>query len=131
VNNCAAGESFAGGRPAPARSQSQSPNPKRVSGRPLAEPEALAPTSHRKRPQEGHSISSMDSRAKRRTNYQAQKQNMKESEAWQPHRAFGAVDWASQKHSVIVVNPAGKVTEEFEIEHSALGWKKFRAKLQP
>jgi hypothetical protein len=73
----------------------------------------------------------MDSRAKRRTNYQAQKQNMKESEAWQPHRAFGAVDWASQKHSVIVVNPAGKVTEEFEIEHSALGWKKFRAKLQP
>src|SRR5437868_7491819 len=45
VNNCAAGENFAGGRPAPARSQSQSPNPKRVIGRPLAEPEALAPTS--------------------------------------------------------------------------------------
>src|SRR6202011_2271635 len=66
VNNCAAGENFAGGRPAPARSQSQSPHPKRVIGRLLAEPEALAPTSHRKRPQEGHYISSMDGRAKRR-----------------------------------------------------------------
>src|SRR5260370_34455052 len=59
VNNCAAGENFAGGRPAPARSQSQSPHPKRVIGRLLAEPEALAPTSDRKRPQEGHYISAM------------------------------------------------------------------------
>src|SRR5258708_39618805 len=59
VNNCAAGENFAGERPAPARSQSQSPHPKRVIGRLLAEPEALAPTSHRKRPQEGHYISAM------------------------------------------------------------------------
>jgi hypothetical protein len=50
VNCCAAGENFPGGCPAPARSQSQSPNPQRVSGRPLAEPEALAPTSNRKRP---------------------------------------------------------------------------------
>src|SRR5260221_12555353 len=60
VNNCAAGENFAGERPAPAPSQSQSPHPKRVIGRLLAEPEALAPTSHRKRPQEGHYITAMD-----------------------------------------------------------------------
>src|SRR5215467_16343731 len=46
-------------------------------------------------------------------------------------RAFGAVDWASDKHSVFVVDPGGKVIEDFEIEHSALGWKKFREKLQP
>ena len=39
-------------------------------------------------------------------------------------------DWASEKHSVIVVDQAGKVIEDFEIEHSALGWKKFREKLQ-
>ena len=44
---------------------------------------------------------------------------------------FGALDWASEKHSVIVVNQAGKVSEDFEIQHSALGWKKFREKLQP
>jgi len=131
VNNCAAGENFAGGRPAPARSQSQSPHPKRVIGRLLAEPEALAPTSHRKRPQEGHDISSMDGRAKRRKSQPQQQKTMNDSKQWQQHRAFGALDWASEKHSVIVVDQTGKVIEDFEIEHSALGWKKFREKLQP
>jgi transposase len=131
VNNCAAGENFAGGRPAPARSQSQSPHPKRVIGRLLAEPEALAPTSHRKRPQEGHYISAMDGRAKRRKSQPQQQKTMNDSKQWQQHRAFGALDWASEKHSVIVVDQTGKVIEDFEIEHSALGWKKFREKLQP
>ncbi len=56
---------------------------------------------------------------------------MNDTQQWKQHRAFGAVDWASEKHSVIVVDEAGKVIEDFEIEHSALGWKKFREKLQP
>ena len=55
---------------------------------------------------------------------------MNDPQQWQQHRAFGALDWAREKHSVIVLNPTGKVIEEFEIEHSALGWKKFREKLQ-
>jgi len=55
---------------------------------------------------------------------------MNDSKQWNKHRAFGAVDWASEKHSVVVVDQAGKVIEDFEIEHSALGWKKFREKLQ-
>ena len=50
---------------------------------------------------------------------------------WLVHRAFGGLDWASQKHNVIVVDPHGKVVEDFEIEHSALGWKKFRERLAP
>jgi transposase len=82
-------------------------------------------------PQEGHDISSMDSRAKRGKSQKQHKQTMNDSQQWQQHRAFGALDWASQKHSVIVLDQAGKVIEEFEIEHSALGWKKFREKLQP
>jgi hypothetical protein len=32
------------------------------------------------------------------------------------HRAFGAVDWGSDKHSVNVADQAGKVIEDFEIE---------------
>jgi transposase len=56
---------------------------------------------------------------------------MNDSELWKQYRAFGAVDWASEKHSIVVVDQAGKVIEDFEIEHSALGWKKFREKLQP
>jgi transposase len=73
----------------------------------------------------------VDGRAKRRKNQKQQKKTMNDSEQWQQHRAFGALDWASEKHSVIVVDQAGKVIEDFEIEHSALGWKKFREKLQP
>src|SRR5258707_6367252 len=46
-------------------------------------------------------------------------------------RAFGSLDCASEKPSVVLVNETGKVIEDFEIEHSALGWKKFREKLQP
>jgi hypothetical protein len=72
----------------------------------------------------------MDGRAKRRTSQKQQQKTMNDSEQWQQHRAFGALDWASEKHSVIVVNQTGKVIEDFEIEHSALGWKKFREKLQ-
>jgi hypothetical protein len=102
-----------------------------VSRRLPAEPVALATTSNRKAPQEGHYISSMEGRVKRRKNQQHKKQTMSSSEQWQQYRAFGGLDWANQKHCVVVVNHAGKVIEEFEIEHSALGWKKFREKLQP
>ena len=127
MNNCAAGHNRSGGRPALARSRSLPLYPKRVTERLPAEPVALALTSNRKPPQEGHYIGSMDSRVKRRNN---QQKTMNDSEQWQQHRAFGALDWASQKHSVIVVNQTGKVIEDFEIEHSALGWKNFRERLQ-
>jgi transposase/transposase IS116/IS110/IS902 family protein len=131
VNNCAASHNRAGARPALARSRSPRSYHKMVSERLPAEPVALAPTSDRKKPREGHYISSMDGRAKRRKNQPHKKQTMNDSEQWQQYRAFGGLDWASQQHCVVVVNQAGKVIEEFEIEHSALGWKKFREKLQP
>jgi hypothetical protein len=69
---------------------------------------ALFPTSNRKTPQEGHYISSVDGRAKRRKNKEQQKQIMNESEQWQQHRAFGALDWAREKHSVVLVNKPAK-----------------------
>ena len=55
---------------------------------------------------------------------------MNDPQQWQQHRAFGALDWASQTHCVVVVDQTGKVIEDFQIEYSALGWKKFREKLQ-
>jgi len=130
VNNCAAKQNKVGRRPALARSRSRAPNPGRVTERPPAEPEALAPTSNRKAPQEGHYIRAVDSRAKRRR-VKLESKTMNESSKWQLQRAFGAVDWASEKHSVIIVEQSGKVIEDFQVEHSALGWKKFRQKLQP
>ena len=43
------------------------------------------------------------------------------------------MDWilASQSHAVVIVDAQGKVIEDFQIEHSALGWKKFRERLRP
>ena len=95
MNNCATGEILAGGRPALVRSRSQAFNPARVAARLPAEPVALAPTSNRKKPQEGHYIRTVESKAKRRNNQRQQRQTMNDSEQWQQHRAFGAVDWAA------------------------------------
>src|SRR6516165_3886611 len=122
---CAAGHNGAGGRPALAQSRSRLAHPRRVKLRLPAEPVALAPTSNRKALHEGHYISSMDSRAKRRQTPKQQNKTMNDPLQWQQHRAFGALDWASQTHCVVVVDQIGKVIEDFLIEHSALGWKKF------
>jgi hypothetical protein len=136
VNNSAAGENIAGGRPASARSRSIVGYPKRITGRLPGEPEALAATSNRTTPQEGRYISAMDGRAKRRQERKPKDASMitnpdQESGSWLEQRGFGGLDWASQKHSVVVVDPRGKVLEDFEIEHSALGWKKFRERIKP
>ena len=135
VNNSAVGENMSGGRPASARSRSFKSNPERVIERLPGESEALAATSNRTEPQEGHYISSMPGRAKRRP-HQKQKgtamNNLLDqgSGNWLEHRCFGGLDWASQNHSVVVVDPQGKVLEDFEIAHSALGWKKFRERIK-
>jgi transposase len=110
-------------------------HPKRVARRLPGEPEALAKTSNRTKPQEGHYISGMDGRAKRRQHQKKQIRAMsnsadQESGGWLENRGFGALDLASQKHSVVVVDPHGKVIEDFEIDHSALGWKKFRERMR-
>src|SRR5260370_34145884 len=64
VNNSAVGENSAGGRPASARSRSYRSDPQRIKGRLPGEPEALAKTSNRTKPPEGHLIISMNDRAK-------------------------------------------------------------------
>ena len=50
--------------------------------------------------------------------------------SWLEQRGFGGLDWATEHHSVVVVDPQGRMLEDFEIEHSALGWKKFRERMQ-
>jgi transposase len=85
-------------------------------------------------PYEGRNISAMEGRAKRRGEQKAKSAAMKDPEqqsgSWLEQRGFGGLDWASQNHFVVVVDPQGQVLEGFEIEHSALGWKKFRERMQ-
>src|SRR6516164_4360961 len=131
VNNSAGGENIVGGRPASARSRSFGRNPGRVTKRLPGEAEALATTSNRTRPQEGYYISAMDGRAKRRQEWRAPMNTPEQQPGgWLEQRGFGGLDWASQHHSVVVVDSHGKVLEDFESEHSALGWKKFRERIQ-
>jgi transposase len=54
-----------------------------------------------------------------------------QGDSWLEKRGFGGLDWATQKHYVVVVDPKGRVLEDFEMDHSALGWKKFRERIKP
>jgi hypothetical protein len=64
-------------------------------------------------PQEGYYISAMDGRAKRRQEQSLKSAAMNTPEqqpgGWLEQRGFGGLDWASQKHSVVVVDAQGKV----------------------
>jgi hypothetical protein len=62
----------------------------KVNGRPPGEPEALATTSNRTKPHEGHYISAMDGRAKRRQQQKLKSAPMKNPEqlGWLEQRGF-------------------------------------------
>jgi hypothetical protein len=57
----------------------------------------------------------MDGRAKRHRKPNLPSNVMKLSEqasdGWLTHRVFGGLDWASQKHNVVIVDAQGKVVE--------------------
>jgi transposase len=134
VNNSAASKNNRGKRRASVRSRSGGQNAQSVKRRIPAEPEASAPTSNRTTPQEGRHISAMDCRAKGRSSttvIKAMSSTQESLDSWQQHQYFGALDWATQKHMVVVVDARGKILEVFPIEHSGLGWKKFRERLEP
>ena len=72
----------------------------------------------------------MEGSVKRRKNRVQKMQSSGENiESWYQKKAYGALDWASEKHTVCLVNSQGKILEHFEIEHSGSGWKKFRERL--
>jgi hypothetical protein len=89
------------------------------------EPEALAATSHRKKPQEGRYISLVDGRAKRALKRKVAKMDMDEGfersqqQSWLEQPGFAGLDWASQKHSVVVVDSQGKAIKDFQVEDFA------------
>jgi len=48
---------------------------------------------------------------------------------WQERAHFGALDWASDHHDVVVVDRQGQVVESFGFAHSGEGWAELRLKL--
>jgi transposase len=45
---------------------------------------------------------------------------------WKSITHYAALDWASRKHEVVVIDREGTIREEFAIEHSAEGWSELR-----
>jgi hypothetical protein len=68
-------------------------------------------------------INAMDGRARKRHHQKEQIRSMhnsadQESGGWLENRGFGVLDWASQNQSVVVLDPYGKVLEDFEINQA-------------
>lgn len=42
---------------------------------------------------------------------------------------FAGFDWASDHHDIIIVDAAGSLVADFQIEHTAAGWKLWREKI--
>jgi transposase len=44
-----------------------------------------------------------------------------EADMKNPTSCFGGVDWATEAHAIAVVDQAGRLTDEYEVDHSAAG----------
>ena len=48
---------------------------------------------------------------------------------WRQRTAFVGFDWASDHHDVVVVNPHGRIVEDFRFDDTAEGWQVLKRKL--
>jgi hypothetical protein len=53
-------------------------------------------------------------------------QNVAMSTPQMPFAHFAGLDWAKQKHRALLLNAAGQTVAEFDFEHTAAGWQKWR-----
>ena len=44
---------------------------------------------------------------------------------WSKITHYAGFDWAHDHHEVVIVNPAGKIVADFQIEHTAEGWQRW------
>lgn len=49
--------------------------------------------------------------------------------SWNQITHYGGFDWAKQHHEVVIVDRSGSLVANFRFEHSAEGWKKWRAQV--
>ena len=45
---------------------------------------------------------------------------------WSKITHYAGFDWAHDHHEVVIVNPSGKIVADFQIEHTAQGWQRWR-----
>ena len=47
-------------------------------------------------------------------------------QSWSKITHYAGFDWAHDHHEVVIVNPSGKIVADFQIEHTAEGWQRWR-----
>ena len=45
---------------------------------------------------------------------------------WSKITHYAGFDWATHHHDVVIVNRTGKIVADFQIEHTAEGWQRWR-----
>lgn len=50
---------------------------------------------------------------------------------WSQQPYFAALDWASDHHDVVVLDPTGAIVAEFRFAHTAAGWAQFTDHMKP
>ena len=45
---------------------------------------------------------------------------------WSKITHYAGFDWAHDHHEVVIVKPSGKIVADFQIEHTAEGWQRWR-----
>ena len=46
--------------------------------------------------------------------------------SWNEITHYAGFDWAKDHHDVVIVNASGQIVAEFQIEHTAAGWQRWR-----
>ncbi len=47
-------------------------------------------------------------------------------QSWSEITHYAGFDWATDHYDVVIVNPSGKIVADFQIEHTAEGWQRWR-----
>jgi transposase len=47
-------------------------------------------------------------------------------QSWSKITHYAGFDWAHDHHDVVIVNGSGKIVADFQIEHTAQGWQRWR-----
>jgi len=47
-------------------------------------------------------------------------------QSWSKINHYAGFDWAHDHHEVVIVNGSGKIVADFQIEHTAQGWQRWR-----
>ena len=47
-------------------------------------------------------------------------------QSWSEITHYAGFDWATDHHDVVIVNRTGNIVADFQIEHTAEGWQRWR-----